>query len=121
MGGTPLPTYPDTYIRRRLTLDYQLRELDERALAAARCLSRRFEAIATPVTYRTLCLNERIVAPDAESRYPNLLRNVSIYTNHVIARSDLNPDGIRRVIDRIQRLRTVRYVLLGLRVLIANC
>ncbi|KAK1987429.1 F-box domain-containing protein [Colletotrichum cereale] len=87
----------------------QLREIDERALAAARCLSRRFEAIATPITYRTLCLNEHIVAPDADSLYPNLLRNVSTYTNHVIARSDLDPDGIRRVLDRVQRLKTVRW------------
>ncbi|EFQ29474.1 F-box domain-containing protein [Colletotrichum graminicola] len=87
----------------------QLREIDDRALAAARCLSRRFEAIATPITYRTLCLNERIVALDADSRYPNLLCNVSTYTNHVIARSDLDPDGIRRVLDRVQRLKTVRW------------
>ncbi|KAF6840686.1 F-box domain-containing protein-like protein [Colletotrichum plurivorum] len=87
----------------------QLREIDGRAVAAARCLSRRLDAIATPVTYHTLSLNERIVAPDTESRYPNLLRHVSTFTNHVVVRSDLDPDGIRRVLDRVQRLKTVRW------------
>ncbi|OLN86104.1 hypothetical protein CCHL11_05215 [Colletotrichum chlorophyti] len=87
----------------------QLREIDQRALAGTRRLSKRFEAIATPLTYQILCLNERIVAPDAELRYPNLLRNVSTYTNHVVARSDLDPDGIRRVLDRVQRLKTVQW------------
>lgn len=93
-----------------LTDASQLREIDGRAVAAARCLSRRLDAIATPVTYHTLFLNERIVAPDTESRYPNLLRHVSTFTNHVVVRSDLDPDGIRRVLDRVQRLKTVRYV-----------
>ncbi|TDZ38342.1 hypothetical protein C8035_v007285 [Colletotrichum spinosum] len=88
----------------------QLREIDQRAVAAARCLSRRLEAIATPITYQTLFLNERIVAPDAESCFPNLLRNVSTFTHHVVVRSDLDSAGIRRVLDRIQRLKTVRWL-----------
>lgn len=110
----PWPGHANPLKPQLLTKILQLREIDECALAAARCLSRRFEAIATPVTYRTICLNERIVAPDAESRYPNLLRNVSSYTNHVVTRSDLDPDGIRRVLDRVQRLKTVRYADSGL-------
>ncbi|KAF5512910.1 hypothetical protein CGCA056_v012407 [Colletotrichum aenigma] len=87
----------------------QLREIDERAVYASRCISKRFDAIATPVTYQTLRLNERIVAPDAEALFPNLLRHVSTFTNHVVVRSDLDPDGIRRVLDRVQRLKTVRW------------
>jgi len=88
----------------------QLRDLDKTSVASARCLSRRLEAIATPIVYKTLYLTERIVSDDTEKLLPNLLWNISAYTNHVVARSDLNPEGIRRILDSVQRLYSVKFV-----------
>ncbi|KAM0280138.1 hypothetical protein ACHAQH_004210 [Verticillium albo-atrum] len=84
-------------------------DIDPSSAAASRRLSRRFEAIATPIVYHILCLNESIVSEDAEARYPNLFRNVAAHTNHVVARSNLDPVGIRSVLDRVQRLQSVRW------------
>jgi hypothetical protein len=86
----------------------KLRDVDLQEVARARLLSRRFDAIATPIFYRVLCLNERVIATDAESRYPGVLDHISAYTSHVVASSDLDPDGIGRVIGRIQKLSSVR-------------
>lgn len=88
----------------------QLRDVDLRSAAAARCLSSKFEALATPIVYRVLSLNENAVAPDAELKYPNLLSNIATYTSHVVARSDLEPSGTARVLASIRRLLSVRYV-----------
>ncbi|EEY15850.1 conserved hypothetical protein [Verticillium alfalfae VaMs.102] len=85
-----------------------LRDIDPPSAATSRRLSRRFEAVATPIVYHVLCLNENIVSTDAEARYPNLFRNVAAHTNHVVARSNLDPFGIKRVLDRVRRLQSVQ-------------
>ncbi|KAH7020164.1 hypothetical protein EDB80DRAFT_563105 [Ilyonectria destructans] len=87
----------------------QLRDVDSSSLESVRLASRRFDAIATPIAYRFLTLNERLVAPDAEQRYPNALRHISIHTNHVDVSSNLDPEGITRIILGIQRLASIRW------------
>jgi len=87
----------------------QLRETDPGSLAVARRLCRRFDAIATPVAYNTLVLNERIVEPDAGDRYPLAFRHIAQNTNHVVARSDLDPRGIRSILVVIQKLVSLRF------------
>lgn len=86
-----------------------LRDIDPPSAATSRRLSRRFEAVATPIVYHVLCLNESIVSTGAEARYPNLFRNVAAHTNHVVARSNLDPFGIKRVLDRVRRLQSVQW------------
>ncbi|KAK6207280.1 hypothetical protein LQW54_007364 [Pestalotiopsis sp. IQ-011] len=91
----------------------QLREIDARSLAAARLLSRRFEAIITPIKYEYLSLNELIIAPQAERYLPDALEKVYKHARHVEARSDLDPRNMKRVLDRIHRLLSVRWKYIG--------
>ncbi|KAH7358631.1 F-box domain-containing protein [Plectosphaerella cucumerina] len=86
-----------------------LRDVDLLALLAVRLVSRRFEALAKPIFYHVLTLNDKIVDPDADIDYPNLLDNVARHTNHVVARSDLDPRGIARVLANVRRLQSVRW------------
>ncbi|KAF4448900.1 hypothetical protein F53441_7724 [Fusarium austroafricanum] len=62
----------------------QLRDIDLPTLTSVRLVSKRFDAIATPIAYRLLTLNESLVAPDAEQQYPNVFRHISYFTNHVV-------------------------------------
>ncbi|KAF7546652.1 hypothetical protein G7Z17_g8291 [Cylindrodendrum hubeiense] len=89
----------------------RLRDVDSTSLESVRLASRRFDAIATPIVYRFLTLNERLVAPDAEQRYPNALRHIYMHTNHVAVSSDLDPEGITRILLGIQRLASIRWRL----------
>lgn len=88
----------------------QLRDLEVSAVAAIRLLSRRFNALATPVAYRTLVLHHRLVAPSAPCHCSNVFRNISAYTNHIIVRSDLEPEGVARLINSVERLQSLRWV-----------
>lgn len=87
---------------------YQLRDIDARYVSTARLLCRRFNQIAIPIAYRTLILNERIVSPDAGHYFPEALEYIYAYTNHVVARSDLDPSGIKTILERIRKLSSVR-------------
>lgn len=61
-----------------------------------------------PIIYRELALNERMVAEGAENQHPQAFQHIRNYTIHVIARSDLDPRGIRKVLDNAYRLQSVR-------------
>lgn len=94
---------------RLLNLGPQLRSIDNQSLATARLLSRRLDAIAVPIKYETVRLNDRIIAPEAETAFPLALDRIYVFTRHIEARSNLDPQGIKQVLDRIQRLSSVRY------------
>ncbi|KAI0012022.1 F-box domain-containing protein [Xylariaceae sp. FL0662B] len=87
----------------------KLRDIDARSLAAARQLSKRFDMIVTPLKFETLQLNKRIIDPQAGLHFPGILQYVYRHTRHVEVRSNLNPDDIKRVLDRIQRLLSLRW------------
>ncbi|KAK7974239.1 hypothetical protein PG989_016087 [Apiospora arundinis] len=86
-----------------------LRDLDTRSLANVRLLSRRFDAIVTPIKYEYLRLTERILAPGPTLALPYALQNVYRYTHHVEVASDLDPAGIRQLLGGVQRLLSVRW------------
>ena len=69
-----------------------------------RRVSRRCEQIATPIAYRRLRLNGRIADPAAEARFPRALARIRAYTRHVEVRGDLPGDGVRWLLDGIERL-----------------
>lgn len=87
---------------------WQLRDIDTQYVSTARLLCQRFNQIAIPITYKTLVLTEKIVAQDAGQLFPQALEYISAHTHHVIARSDLDPAGIRRILERIRKLSSVR-------------
>lgn len=87
----------------------QIREVDLPTLKSVRLASRRFDAIAAPIAYRVLTLNERLVAPDAEQRYQGTFDNIGAHTNHVVIPSNLDPEGINRILLRIRRLYSIRW------------
>ena len=66
--------------------------------------SRRLEQIATPIAYRSLRLNARIVDPGATACSPRVLGRIRAHTRHVEARGDLPGEGVRRILDGIERL-----------------
>lgn len=90
---------------------FKLRDIDHRSLQKLRQVSKRFNVLATPISYRTLELNEIVVLPGAKQQYPHLFEHIAAYTNHVIIRSDLNLDGIRKVLSGARRLASIQYVL----------
>ncbi|KAK7743768.1 hypothetical protein SLS53_003787 [Cytospora paraplurivora] len=87
----------------------QLRDIDTRYVSSARLICRRFNQIATPIAYRTIVLTERITSHDAEQRYSRALANIYAYTNHVIASSNLDQVGTRKILQKIRSLSTVRW------------
>ncbi|KAK8070812.1 hypothetical protein PG997_011015 [Apiospora hydei] len=86
-----------------------LRDLDARSLANARLLSRRFDAIVTPIKYEYLRLTERILATGTSLSLPYALQNVYRYTRHVEVASDLDPAGIKQLLGGVHRLLSVRW------------
>lgn len=91
-----------------LTEIRQLRDIDTQYVSTARLLCQRFNQIAIPIAYKTLVLTERIVAQDAGLHFPQALEHISAHTHHVVARSDLDPAGIKRILERIRKLSSVR-------------
>lgn len=87
----------------------QLRDLDASSLAAARLACRRLDAIGTPIDYEHLRLTKRIIAPEARTKFSSALQKVCAHTRHVEVSSDLDPENIKGLLDRIQYLRSVRY------------
>ncbi|OTB12851.1 hypothetical protein K445DRAFT_65664 [Daldinia sp. EC12] len=90
-----------------------LRDVDPHALANARRLSRRFEAIITPIYFESICLNEHIIDPIAELYFPGYFRNLYLFTRHVETRSNLDARSTRRVLDGVQRLCSLRWRYVG--------
>ncbi|KAI0112882.1 hypothetical protein F4814DRAFT_419730 [Daldinia grandis] len=87
----------------------QLRDIDSRALANARRLSRRFETIITPIYYETICFSEHIIDPLAEEYFPGYFKNIYSFTRHVETRSNLDARSTKRVLDGVQRLLSLRW------------
>ncbi|KAI0848172.1 hypothetical protein F5Y00DRAFT_253537 [Daldinia vernicosa] len=83
--------------------------IDSRTLADARRLSRRFETIISPIHYETLYLSEHIIDPLAETHFPGYFRNIYLFTRHVETRSNLDARSTRRVLDKVQRLSSLRW------------
>lgn len=79
-------------------------------MSTARLLCRRINQIAIPIFFKTVVLNEQIVSPEAKLHFPHALEYIYAHTNHVIARSDLDPSGIKAILERIRRLSSVRLV-----------
>ncbi|KAI1339251.1 hypothetical protein F5Y15DRAFT_82906 [Xylariaceae sp. FL0016] len=86
-----------------------LRDIDGEALAAARLLSKRFNAIAMPIKYEILRLTERILDPRSIAFIPEGLEHIHAHTRHVIATSDLDPRQTKELLDNIRRLSSVRW------------
>lgn len=63
-----------------------------------------------PIAYRVLTLNERLVAPDAEQLYLGAFDNIAAYTSHAVVPGNLDPEGVNRILVRIRRLYSIRYV-----------
>ncbi|KAH9905343.1 F-box domain-containing protein [Xylariomycetidae sp. FL2044] len=91
----------------------KLRDIDSHSLSAVCLLSRRLNAIVTPIKFETLRLNERIITPQAEVYLPHSLEKVYYYTRHVVASSELDPDRIKRILDRVRRLVSLRWQFVG--------
>jgi hypothetical protein len=71
-------------------------------------VSRRLHAILTPIKYEYLRLTDRIIAPEAHIYFPDALEKIRAHTRHVEARSDLDPERVKVLLDRLRRLLTVR-------------
>lgn len=82
--------------------------MDARSLAASCQLSRRFDAVVSPIRYEYLRLTERICAPQAVIHFPQALDKVYVYTRHVEVPNDLDPRAVKRLLGRIHRLLSVR-------------
>ncbi|KAI1212803.1 uncharacterized protein F4807DRAFT_414548 [Annulohypoxylon truncatum] len=91
----------------------QLRDVDSRALAGARQLSRRFEAIVTPIRFESIRLNECIISLETEKCFPRVIQSLCWFTRHVEVRSDLDPSATRGLLDRLQRLSSLRWRYVG--------
>ncbi|KAG5982121.1 hypothetical protein E4U55_002268 [Claviceps digitariae] len=87
--------------------DIKLQTLDTKSVFTVRSVCRIFDAVATPIAYRRIALNEKIVHSDAQRHFSSAVEHISAYTNHVIIRSDLTPRGIRRILCGIKKLSSV--------------
>ncbi|KAI0395178.1 hypothetical protein F5Y17DRAFT_465878 [Xylariaceae sp. FL0594] len=86
-----------------------LRDLDTTSVGVARRLSRRFNAIATPIRYQFLRLNEKIIAPRAAIEFPAGLANICAYTRQVTIDTTLDVELVRAFLDNIQNLSCIRW------------
>jgi hypothetical protein len=85
-----------------------LRDIEPEALWDLRSVCRRFYALATPEIYRQVVLTEALVRDGAEYEQPIAFRNMALYTRHVVIRSKLRPEGIRKILQTIHRLATIQ-------------
>ncbi|KAJ2993744.1 hypothetical protein NUW58_g1750 [Xylaria curta] len=89
----------------------QLGDVDSRSLSVARLVSARFNAIVTPMKYHTLRVTQNIIMPQADIRFPEGIANICAHTRHVRVDSDLNAEHVKRLLDKIERLSSLRYLL----------
>ena len=94
-------------------ISLKLRAIDHRSVSALRLVCRRFDSIAVPVFYNAIELNDAILDPNAEHLYPGALQHIYQHTNHVVVRGDLDSQRVKRVLCRVQRLLSVRYVFVA--------
>lgn len=53
-------------------------------------------------------MTERIISLDAQNHFPGALEKVYMHTRHVELTSDLEPEAVKRLLNRVRRLLTVR-------------
>ncbi|RDA88100.1 hypothetical protein CP533_0516 [Ophiocordyceps camponoti-saundersi (nom. inval.)] len=106
--GTSQPLFRLSSEILALIMDH-LRGLDHRSVFVVRLVCRVLDSLATPVAYRAIQLNHRIIDPSAPSLYPGLLEHVSCFTHEVTVRSDLPSTDVRRVLSAIEHLSLVRW------------
>ncbi|KAI0162230.1 hypothetical protein GGR57DRAFT_489930 [Xylariaceae sp. FL1272] len=95
----------------------RLGDIDTGSLAASRRLSRRFNAIATPIRYNTLRLTSKLLDSQRQQEFSNGLANICRHTKHIEMGSDLDPQLVKALLSKIERLSSVRwrYLESGLR------
>ncbi|KAI8966364.1 hypothetical protein F5Y11DRAFT_153697 [Daldinia sp. FL1419] len=110
VGNTKQTLSLDSFSTEILTIIFrELRDVDPWALANARLVSRGFDTIITPIQFETICLNERIIDPLSEIYFPYFFRNMFLFTRHIRTRSNLDPENSRRLLDRVQKLFSLRW------------
>ncbi|KAI0201834.1 F-box domain-containing protein [Astrocystis sublimbata] len=87
----------------------QLSNIDSRSLSAVRLVSRRFNAIVTPLRYQTLLATPSIIDPRAETYFSNGVANVRAHSRHVTVNSDLNAEHVKTFLHKLQRLSSIRW------------
>ncbi|KAM7201403.1 hypothetical protein V8F20_004867 [Naviculisporaceae sp. PSN 640] len=92
----------------------ELQDIDPQAVTTARLVCRAFNDLATPLTYATVHINQAIISPSAASRFPQALRNIHIHTRHIVLRSGLDRNLVSHLLNKVQKLRSVRYICLPL-------
>lgn len=90
----------------------QLQDMDTRSLSAARLVSVKFNAIATPMKYHSCRITRCIIDPRAEIVFPEVIANICAYTRHVRVDSDLDAEHVKNLLNKIERLSSIswRYV-----------
>jgi hypothetical protein len=95
----------------RLTVSlFQLRDIDPRSLGAVRLVSTRFHAIATPIKYHTLRMTQYIIDSQAETYFAAGIAHICAHTRHVTVDSHLNAEHVKRLLNKIERLSSIRYL-----------
>ncbi|KAI1300486.1 F-box domain-containing protein [Xylaria venustula] len=90
----------------------QLKYIDSRSLSAVRLVSKRLNAIATPLKYHTLQITHNIISPQAEVYFPGGIAHIRSHTRHVKVDSNLNAEYVKCLLQKIEKLSSVswRYV-----------
>ncbi|KAK4215835.1 hypothetical protein QBC37DRAFT_114833 [Rhypophila decipiens] len=91
-----------------------LYDLDPRAINTARRICRTFNHLATPLAYETVHINQQITSLEAVTLFPHALRNIHAHTRHVVLRSGLDRHCVSILLNKLQKLRSVRYICLPL-------
>ncbi|KAI1263364.1 F-box domain-containing protein [Xylariaceae sp. FL1019] len=87
----------------------RLSNIDANSLAASRRLSRKFKAIATPIRYKTIRLTPGLLDPRKQQDCSEGLASICRHTRHVEIGTDLDPQLIRALLTKIERLSSVRW------------
>ena len=73
-------------------------------------VSRRFDSIVTPIKYEYLRLNDDIIDERSRFHFPHAVSRIHAHTRHVEVSSDLDPRGIKRFLEQVHNLISVRSV-----------
>lgn len=88
----------------------KLRDIDPSSLRRSRLVSRIFNDSATPLSFRTLVVSERLVTEDALEHCPSsLIHHIRQFTKHLIVPGNLPPVGIKRLLAHMSELSTITY------------
>ncbi|KAM7216632.1 hypothetical protein V8F06_007947 [Rhypophila decipiens] len=84
--------------------------LDPRAINTARRICQTFNHLATPLAYETVHINQQITSLEGVTLFPHALRNIHAHTRHVVLRSGLDRQCVGVLLNKLQKLRSVRYI-----------